>query len=216
VAVGIDQSLGMLAVGLRARPAARLVAATAIDLPFPDATFDAATACFVLAHFPRSDTALFDIVRVLRPGGRLAVSTWAEGADDEFQRTWREMVEEVTTHELLEDALARVGPSRGRFGDRTQLEAALRDIGLRPVSVQQREYRFHVTREDYVTDLGTSATGRFVRDMLGEEGFGSLMERVRAAFAERFPERITDFRDVLLAVGTKPDSWVAARAQGAR
>ena len=216
LAVGVDQSLGMLSVGRRARPGARLVAATAIDLPFADATFDAATACFVLAHFPRSDTALFDVVRVLKPGGRFAASTWAASTNDEFQRTWRQMVEEVTTHELLEDALGRVAPSRDRFGDPGRLEAALRDIGLRPVSVQRREYRFQMARDDYVTDLATSATGRFARDMLGEQGFGRLIDRVRAAFAERFPERITDFRDVLLVVGTKPESWVAADAQGAR
>jgi ubiquinone/menaquinone biosynthesis C-methylase UbiE len=216
LAVGIDHSLGMLAVGARARPQARFVAATAIDLPFGDATFDAATACFVIAHFPRSDTALFDMVRVLKPGGRLAVAAWAKAEEDEFQRTWRDLVEQVTTHELLQDAIARVAPSRERFADPGSLEGALRDIGLRPVSVQRREYRFQVARDDHVIDLATSASGRFVRDMLGEEGFRAFGERALATFADRFPERITDFRDVLLAVGTKPDSWVAGRAQGAR
>jgi ubiquinone/menaquinone biosynthesis C-methylase UbiE len=216
LAVGVDPSLGMLAVGAGARPRVRLVAATAIDLPFPDTTFDVATANFVISHFPRSDTALFDIVRVLKPGGRLAVTSWADRSEDEFQKTWRELVEQVTTHDLLEDAIVRAMPSRDRFADPARLEEALRDIGLRSVSVERREYKFQVARDDYVMDRATSASGRFVRDMLGEQGFGALVQQARSVFAERFPERITDFRDVLLAVGTKPDSWVVARAQAAR
>jgi hypothetical protein len=80
----------------------------------------------------------------------------------------------------------------------------LRGAGLHPVSVERREYRFQISREEYIAGRETAASGRFVRDMLGEDGFRAFGERVRAAFAERFPEQLTDFRDVLLAVGTKP------------
>jgi hypothetical protein len=40
--------------------------------------------------------------------------------------------------------------------------------------------------------------------MLGDAGWTSLMERARATFAERFPDPLTDFRDVVLAVGRLP------------
>ena len=60
----------MLEVGRRERPSIAFVAAKAIDLPFRDGTFDAVTGNFVLSHFRRSETALFDMMRVLRPGGR--------------------------------------------------------------------------------------------------------------------------------------------------
>jgi trans-aconitate methyltransferase len=146
---------------------------------------------------------LFDILRVLKPGGRLAVSAWSE-REDEFQRTWRELVEGVTTHELLQDALDRAIPWEVRFRDPKRLEEALRDAGLHPVSVERREYRFQMSRDDYVLGRETATSGRFVRDMLGEEGFRAFGERARAVFAERFPDPLTDFRDVLLAVGTKP------------
>ena len=46
--------------------------------------------------------------------------------------------------------------------------------------------------------------GRFVRNMLGEDGWASLMERARAAFADRFPDPLSDFRDVIVAVGSLP------------
>src|SRR5437763_7179687 len=66
-AFGVDPSTAMLrhASGLRA-------AADTINLPFRNDTFHAATAQFVLPLFTKLDTALFDIVRVLRPGGVLA------------------------------------------------------------------------------------------------------------------------------------------------
>ena len=149
LAVGLDPSLGMLGAAARAHPRLRFVAAEAIDLPFPDATFDAALANFVIAHFTKYETALFDILRVLKPGGRLAVSVWSD-REDEFQRAWRELVESVTTHELLQDAHDRAMPWEARFRDPKQLEETLRAAGLHPVSVERREYRFHMSREDYV------------------------------------------------------------------
>jgi hypothetical protein len=55
-----------------------------------------------------------------------------------------------------------------------------------------------------VEGLGTWTVGRFVRKMLGESGWASLMERTRAVFADRFPDPLNDFRDVLVAVGALP------------
>jgi ubiquinone/menaquinone biosynthesis C-methylase UbiE len=203
LAVGIDSSLGMLLVGRSARAALRLVAAEAIDLPFRDATFDAVTANFVLSHFAKYETALYDMLRVMKPGGRLVASAWAD-QEDEFGKTWRELVESVTTHELLQDALDRAMPWEGRFRDPRALEDTLRQAGLRPVRVERREYRFEMSRDDYVAGRETAASGRFLRDMLGEGRYREFGDRARTVFAERFPEKITDFRDVLLAVGTKP------------
>ena len=39
--------------------------------PVPRRAFDALLANFVIAHFTKYKTALFDMKRVLRPGGRL-------------------------------------------------------------------------------------------------------------------------------------------------
>ena len=53
----------------------------ALDLPFPDATFDRVVASEVLEHIPDDTGALRELARVLRPGGRLAVTVptrWPE------------------------------------------------------------------------------------------------------------------------------------------
>jgi hypothetical protein len=104
---------------------------------------------------------------------------------------------------VLQSAYAEVMPHRARFSDKHRLEETLRDAGLHPVRVDPREYKLGLSREDYLQGRAGSVAGRFIRDMLGDDGWAGFYERVRATFAERFPERLTDFRDVLLAVGTK-------------
>jgi demethylmenaquinone methyltransferase/2-methoxy-6-polyprenyl-1,4-benzoquinol methylase len=70
-AVGCDFSLGMLAQG-RGR-GVPLVAGDALALPFADAVFDAVTMSFGLRNVANVDTALAELARVTRPGGRLVV-----------------------------------------------------------------------------------------------------------------------------------------------
>ncbi len=202
-AFGVDQSLGMLAVGRRARPSVATAAAEAIDLPFRDGSFDAVVANFVLAHFTKYQTALFDMLRVLRPGGRLALSAWADG-EDELSRTWTEIVERAVPREILQPALNERLPWRERFRDREALEEALMDAGLRHVRTEIRRYHFTYGLDEYVEGLSTWATGRFVRSMLGESGYASMIARGREVFADRFADPLNDFRDVAFAVGVKP------------
>ncbi len=46
----------------------------AVHLPFPDATFDRIIAAEVLEHIPDDEGAIAELVRVLKPGGTLAVT----------------------------------------------------------------------------------------------------------------------------------------------
>lgn len=70
---GLDLSEGMLALA-RARKVDRpptLRQGTAHALPFDDASFDTVVCTFSLCGIPDLDAALDEMVRVLRPGGRL-------------------------------------------------------------------------------------------------------------------------------------------------
>ena len=80
----------------------------------------------------------------------------------------------------------------------------LHRAGLRRVRSELRTYRFRFTIEEFLEERAASATGRFVREMLGEAGFARFLERARAAYLERFADPLTDLREVVLAVGTKP------------
>lgn len=200
--VGLDPSLEMLSRA-RDRGVGRLVAGQAVDLPFRNEAFDAVIASFVIFFFTRYETALFDMVRVVRPGGNVGVTTWG-GTEDEFRRTWREVAESFVGKDLLKDAIRRASPWEERFSDPQRLQESLREAGLRQVDVQKRDYRFTWSVDDYLAGRETSAAGRFLRDILGEDSWQRFRKRVAEEFRGRFSDPIGDTSDVLLAVGTKP------------
>ena len=53
---------------------AEAVKGDALDLPYEDGTFDCVIASEILEHVPADDSAIDELVRVLKPGGRLAVT----------------------------------------------------------------------------------------------------------------------------------------------
>ena len=203
VAIGIDRSVPMLRAARRTRPSARVAAAEVIDLPFRDATFDVVTSNFVLHHFADHRTALFDMLRVLKPGGRMALSVWGPNPD-EYRKAWDELVEGAVGPELLNDAIEQATPGRDRYAERERFEQDLYDAGLRHLRVETREYRRHVPLHDLVRQLELGALGRFVHSMLGDRDWEQFRANAEQVFAERFADPLTDFNDAYVALGVKP------------
>lgn len=85
VVVLTDINADMLSIGRdRLADEGLLVPAALCDgerLPFPPATFDCVSVAFGLRNMTHKDTALSEMLRVLRPGGRLLVL--------EFSRIWK-------------------------------------------------------------------------------------------------------------------------------
>lgn len=74
--IGLDPSVGLLAVGQQRLGPSPVISGSALELPFADESLDFVYAIGVLHHLPGREgqrTALQEIVRVLRPGGRLLV-----------------------------------------------------------------------------------------------------------------------------------------------
>jgi demethylmenaquinone methyltransferase/2-methoxy-6-polyprenyl-1,4-benzoquinol methylase len=82
--VGVDQSPQMLAVARgHLPPSVKLVEASAEQLPFEDASFDALTVTYLLRYVEDPGSTLAELARVVRPGGTIAslefavpVGTW--------------------------------------------------------------------------------------------------------------------------------------------
>ncbi|MEU0006420.1 methyltransferase domain-containing protein [Streptomyces sp. NPDC006314] len=70
----VDADSGMVAGACRRGVAAEV--AVLPELPFADGEFDAVVGNFVLNHVGRPRAALAELRRVLRPGGRLALTLW--------------------------------------------------------------------------------------------------------------------------------------------
>jgi len=97
--VGVDPDVRMLD-GARRRAAdlghpVTLVEGDAMVLPFPDATFDSVVCTFVLCGVPDDRAAIGEMVRVLRPGGRLLLGDHVVAAA--WPVRWLERVVEVVT-----------------------------------------------------------------------------------------------------------------------
>ena len=74
--VGLDLNPRMLEVAQAVEPSVQWKEGSAIDLPFPDQSFDVVTCQQGLQFFPDRLKAVSEMRRVLVPGGRLAVSVW--------------------------------------------------------------------------------------------------------------------------------------------
>jgi len=74
--VGFDINPGMLSVARRIAPKIEWRQGTAESLPYEDHSFDIVVSQFGLMFFPDRVAALREMVRVLTPGGRLAVAVF--------------------------------------------------------------------------------------------------------------------------------------------
>ena len=88
--VGLDFSAAMLERARRKEPGIEWVQADALALPFPDASFDAATVGFGVRNVADLEAGLRELRRVLRAGGRLGILeiTTPRGLLAPFYRVW--------------------------------------------------------------------------------------------------------------------------------
>ena len=76
--VAVDTEASMLEVVRRQVPAATVRQAILPDLPFPDEAFDVAVGNFVINHLGDPGAGVAELARVVRPGGRVAVTIWPD------------------------------------------------------------------------------------------------------------------------------------------
>ncbi len=76
---GIDAAEGLIAIAQERNPGADIRLGSMFDLPWPDASFDAAVS--VNGIWGDCDAALREMRRVVKPGGRVAISFWGDGSN---------------------------------------------------------------------------------------------------------------------------------------
>jgi hypothetical protein len=166
----------------------------------------------VLSHVEQYDLALRDMARVLRPGGRLAVSAGAQSGNrpNLAYRAWEETAEAMVGRESLLTAKGSVAPWEAWFTESANLEEALASVELDRIEVGQREYEVRLPTEDYLAMLDLFAYGRFVRQRLGAVRWQEFRRTVAGKAAALGLNQIEYTSRYHIAVGTKP-SRPAAR-----
>jgi demethylmenaquinone methyltransferase/2-methoxy-6-polyprenyl-1,4-benzoquinol methylase len=135
--VGSDFSEGMLERARAKSDAVRWEQANALALTYPDDAFDAATVGFGARNFSDLDRGLREMVRVVRPGGRvvvLEITTPTKPPLSTFFSLWFDRIVPLLGRLTGEDQAYTYLPSSvKRFPGPQALGALMHDAGLRDV-----------------------------------------------------------------------------------
>lgn len=134
--IGADFAVAMLSVAQK-KNLPSLVAADALQMPFSDASFDAAFIAFGARNFEDTRAGLREIARVLKPGGRICVlefmrptSPLVQRAFGAFNLVLAPLARAISHHGTAYNYLPQ---SIGGFYTRREFEALLRECGFKRV-----------------------------------------------------------------------------------
>ena len=137
--VGLDFSSKAVAIARHNVPGAEFHQGDAQSLPFDEDSFDAVVCGYGVIHVPSPDVALREMRRVLRPGGRLAISVWGSPEPDNGFGT---LYGAFKAHGNLDVPLPH-GADFFQFSDAQRMTDALKSIELRDISVQRVDQNWH-------------------------------------------------------------------------
>jgi SAM-dependent methyltransferase len=143
--VGVDIAGAMVALAGRLHPGLDFRQADAHELPFEDGSFDAVVGNFLILHLGRPEQAMVGFVRVLRPGGRLALTAWDMPERARFLGVFLDAVAEAGAA-APEDL--PTGPNFFRFSVDEEFDALMRDHGLERRAVRTIGFTHRVANAD--------------------------------------------------------------------
>ncbi len=209
--VAVDPSAAMLRA--ERHPSVLRAAAAAPGLPFEPATFDRVVANLVIAHVSDYRMVLADMARVLLPSGRLGISAWGalddgppvdDAQDCAAHEAWTAAATEFASADDLDGVAAEGTPWDDFFDDPANLRGALEGAGLRHVEITGRAYRYQLSLDNWLTGQDTTYRSRYLRHVLGEDGWPEFRARARVLLADAVPDPVDCVDEALFAVGTKP------------
>lgn len=202
--VGVDFSRRMLDEAARRKADARLdnvelLEADGQALPLADSSFDAAFSMFGVIFFPDRSKGLREIHRVLRPGGKVAISSW---------RPFVHVPPIKAAFEILVELMPELpfGKSKAPLGEPEEVQAELEGAGFGSVRVELVKHADTAESPAAFWRSMERSTAPFVllRRRLGEERFGELSQQIMARLVERFgPGPLVVETQALVGVGTK-------------
>jgi ubiquinone/menaquinone biosynthesis C-methylase UbiE len=212
VVIAVDPSL-QLVRRVEPRPRIRVAVAVAAALPLVNETFDAVIANLVLNHVPDYQSALAEMVAVLRHGGRLGVTAWGvlgdappvDAQDEEAAaQAWIHTAGQYALREAIDAAAREALPWEDWFADPANLRAGLEEAGLHQVELTGRAYRSLSSHREWLSSVNTGAKARYLREAIGPTAWDSFCRETLLRLREVVPEPFERVAQMLFAVGTRP------------
>jgi SAM-dependent methyltransferase len=175
--VGVDLAPNMVALAATLHPEVEFRQADAEALPFADASFDAVVCNFGIGHFPRPEQALAEFVRLLAPGGGLALSWWQVPERNRVNGLFFEALAEVGAPPPAD---VPAGPPPFRFSDDGELRRVFRIRGLEAVAIRGITWTHRLTSVEDWWRGGLASLVRAGATVRGQPA--DVQERVREAF----------------------------------
>ena len=183
--VGVDVSAEMVALAAELHPAIDFRVADAGALPFPDASFDAVVSNLLMPHVADLPAVAAELARVLRPGGRLALSTW----DPDAPGFLRALMEAVRAAGATPPSDIPAGPEFFQYARDDEFAALLEGAGLQRATVG--DARLHPPDRRPGGFLAKLVAGTVRMNAL----IASQTPEVQARIAERYAELLEPWRD---------------------
>jgi SAM-dependent methyltransferase len=193
---GVDAAEGMI------RRAPRDFGRAVMDagrLALRDASIDGAVMPFMLFFLPDPRRGLAEARRVLRPGGRLGVTTWAAGVNDfRADEVWADLLDKYGAPP------DQATPKLDVMDTPEKLVGLLKDAGFRDIRTATDAEPVSMTLDEFLevrTGIGRSKR-RF--QSLAPDVRTALLSEIRKRLAILRPEDFTDPQVALLAWASKP------------
>lgn len=198
VPVGVDVADAMVTRARELYPTLEFHRGDAEELPFADAEFDAVTANFLLPHLARPERAMAELVRVLAPGGRLALATWDVPSRARLFGFFLEAFSEVGAAPPSD---LPAGPDVFRFADDAAFTDLLATAGLRDVEVSPIAFNYETATFDEYWQALQEGTVRMSSLLHGQSKETRL--RIRDALKQKLNEHRAPTDTITLPVAVK-------------
>lgn len=200
---GVDPAPAMLA---QARGAAvGLVAAGLPALPWRERCFDVAAGAFVLNHLADVPAALAEIRHLLRPGGRLGVSTWGRSpSQNPAGELWGRVASAFVDSRELRAALRQQLPGEERLSEPAELAQELTAAGFAAEVAEVVPFAVTLSTDEYVESRLLSLGSRFIEHVLPAAEWRRFARSVRGTLRQAFGSELVVETSVAFAVGRTP------------